>query len=647
MITSSAGTAPPAPASDAQGRGDEIDMGALEQIARFAFAGLPANFTNSTGLADTPPLGDEATKPAPDDIASVQGTAIQAPTGDAIGSEAISSPVLAVEPAGAAVQPSVLNPDFTLPLAPGGEIPESSVLHRISSDVWTQAITLGEPAVDTLTIPGLSVVPNYLAGASPDARALETSQIEALNRQLSEELGRLFPLDGGTAGAAVPISADGHVIEESKPASDDESTLYFLPSDVAVSKGLGGADGFDVGAVRKDFPALDQEVNGKPLVWLDNAATTQKPAGVIAALKRFYECDNSNVHRGAHTLAARATEAYEEARRRVQHFLGAGDSREIVFVRGATEAINLVAQTYGRRHVGPGDEIVVTTLEHHSNIVPWQLLAQDRGAILRVVPIDDHGDVILEEYEKLLGARTKIVALSHVSNALGTVLPARTMIEMAHRYNARVLVDGAQAVPHQKVDVKELDADFYAFSGHKLFGPTGIGVLYGKADLLEFMPPWQGGGNMIDRVTFERTTYSGLPNKFEAGTGSIADAVGLGAAIDYLEKLGMEALLRHERALMSYATAALCTIPGLRQIGTSVDKVSVLSFVLAGITNEDLGNFLDKEGIAVRSGHHCAQPTMDRYGVAGTVRPSLAFYNTCGEIDVLVNAIEKARHRLR
>ena len=422
--------------------------------------------------------------------------------------------------------------------------------------------------------------------------------------------------------------------------------FYFLPGSEQRSSFPKAYTSFDVHAIRRDFPILHQKVNGKPLVWLDNAATSQKPRHVIDALAQFYAHDNSNVHRGAHTLAARSTNAYEGAREKVQRFLGAQSAREIIFVRGTTEGINLVAQTYGRKYIGAGDEIVLTTLEHHSNIVPWQLLAQEKGAILRVVPIDDSGEVILAEYERLLGPRTRLVAISQVSNALGTILPVSQMAEMAHRHGALVLVDGAQAVPHFRVNVQAMNADFYVFSGHKLFGPTGIGVLYGKLSLLEDMPPWQGGGSMIATVTFEATTYNKVPYKFEAGTGHIAGAVGLGAAIDYLDRIGFEAANLYEEALMAYATEALAAIPELRQIGTARHKAGVLSFVLAGALPEEVGTFLDKEGIAVRAGHHCAQPTMRRYGVTGTVRPSLAIYNTYEEIDALVAAILKYQKAL-
>ena len=396
---------------------------------------------------------------------------------------------------------------------------------------------------------------------------------------------------------------------------------------------------FDVLTIRRDFPILEERVHGTPLVWLDNAATTQKPRSVIDRISSFYEHENSNVHRAAHSLASRSTDAYEGAREKVRRFLNAHSVRDIVFVRGATEAINLVAQSWGRRYVDKGDEIVITWLEHHSNIVPWQQLAAEKGAILRVAPIDDRGQVLLDEYEKLLNPRTRLVSFTHVSNALGTINPVKEMVAMAHRHGARVLVDGAQAVSHLRVDVQELGPDFYAFSGHKVFGPTGIGVLYGRSELLDATPPWQGGGNMIADVTFERTVYQPAPARFEAGTGSFADAVGLGAAIDYVTRIGMENIERHEQELLGYATEALRCVPGLRLIGTAREKAGVLSFVLDGFRSEDVGAALDQEGIAVRSGHHCAQPTLRRFGLESTVRPSLAMYNTRGDIDALVTAL--------
>jgi cysteine desulfurase / selenocysteine lyase len=396
---------------------------------------------------------------------------------------------------------------------------------------------------------------------------------------------------------------------------------------------------FDVQAIRRDFPILQERVQGKPLIWLDNAATTQKPQSVIDRLSHFYAHENSNIHRAAHELAARATDAYEAAREKVRRFLNASSVREIIFVRGATEGVNLVAQSWGRQNIQKDDEIVITWLEHHANIVPWQMLCAEKGARLRVAPVDDSGQVILDEYHKLLGQRTRLVAFAQVSNALGTVTPAREMIEMAHRYGAKVLLDGAQAVSHMQTDVQSFDCDFYVFSGHKMFAPTGIGVVFGKLDILENTQPWHGGGNMIQDVTFEKTTYQAAPGRFEAGTGNIADAVGLGAAIDYLERVGMVNISRYEHDLLLYATEKLQRIPGLRLVGTAREKAGVMSFVLDGFRTEDVGAALNRQGIAVRAGHHCAQPILRRFGVESTVRPSLALYNTCEEIDALASAI--------
>ncbi|GBC78245.1 Cysteine desulfurase SufS [bacterium HR08] len=400
---------------------------------------------------------------------------------------------------------------------------------------------------------------------------------------------------------------------------------------------------FDVGRVREDFPALHQRVQGKPLIYLDNAATTQKPRPVLEAIRRFYEQDCSNVHRGVHTLSQRATEAYERARETVRRFLNARSEEEIIFVRGTTEAINLVAHSFGRRYVRAGDEILISAMEHHSNIVPWQILCEETGARLRVAPINDDGELLLDEFERLLTARTRLVAITHLSNALGTIPPVREIIRLAHARGVPVLLDGAQAVAHVKVDVQELDCDFYAFSGHKLYGPTGIGVLYGKAEWLEAMPPYQGGGDMISSVTFEKTTYNRLPYKFEAGTPHIAGAIGLGAAIEYVATLGLDAIAAHERDLLIYATEAVSGIPGLRLIGTAREKASILSFTLEGIHPHDIGTILDHEGIAIRAGHHCAQPVMERFGVPATARVSFALYNTREEVDALVMALQKVR----
>lgn len=398
---------------------------------------------------------------------------------------------------------------------------------------------------------------------------------------------------------------------------------------------------FDANLVRKDFPILGELINGRPLIWFDNAATTQKPQVVIDRLAYFYAHENSNIHRAAHELAARATDAYEDTRETVRRFINAPSVDNIVFVRGTTEAINLVAKTYGKKYLGAGDEIVISHLEHHANIVPWQQLCQETGAKLKVMPVDDSGQVLLAEYQKLLTSRVKLVAFTQVSNALGTVTSAAEMIQMAHRAGAKVLLDRAQSVSHMRTDVQGLDADFFVFSGHKVFGPTGIGVLYGKAELLNDMSVWQGGGNMIQDVTFDKTDYHEAPAKFEAGTGNIADAVGLGAALEYVERIGIDNIARYEHELLVYATTALNKVPGLRLIGTAKEKASVLSFALDGYKSEEVGAALNQEGIAVRSGHHCAQPILRRFGVETTVRLSLAFYNTYAEVDVLVNALQK------
>jgi cysteine desulfurase / selenocysteine lyase len=406
------------------------------------------------------------------------------------------------------------------------------------------------------------------------------------------------------------------------------------------------APAFDAQNIRRDFPVLNQKVHGKPLVYLDNAATTQKPLAVIEAIANYYRQDNSNIHRGVHTLSERATEAYEKVRVAAQKFLNAADSKEIIFVRGTTEAINLVAQTYGRKNVGSGDEVLITALEHHSNIVPWQLLCEEKGARLRVAPINDRGELLLDEFEKLLGARTKIVAVGHLSNALGTINPIREIVRMAHARNIPVLVDGAQAAPRMPVNVQELDCDFYAISGHKMYGPTGIGVLYGKTELLEAMPPYQGGGDMIASVTFEKTVYNRLPYKFEAGTPNIADTIGLGAAIEYLNSLGLDQIEQHEADLLSYATSAVESIPGVQIVGTAREKAGVLSFVMDDIHPHDIGTILDNEGIAVRTGHHCAQPVMQRFNIPATARASFGLYNTRAEVDALVAGIHKVREVL-
>jgi cysteine desulfurase/selenocysteine lyase len=404
-----------------------------------------------------------------------------------------------------------------------------------------------------------------------------------------------------------------------------------------------GVQGYDVEQVRRDFPILHQKVYGHPLVYLDNAATSQKPRQVIDAISRYYESGNANIHRGVHYLSEHATEEHEAARRTVQHFLNAADKREIIFVRSATEAINLVAQTYGRKHVKAGDEVLITAMEHHSNIVPWQMLCEEKEATLKVLPINDRGELCMDELPKLLTPKTKIVAVTHVSNALGSVNPVRKIVELAHAMNIPVIVDGAQAVPHTRVDVQALDVDFYVFSGHKVYGPTGIGVLYGKMALLDAMPPYQGGGDMIRSVTFEKTLYNDLPYKFEAGTPNIGGAIGLGVAIDYITQLGLDNIAAHEHDVLVYGSEALLQIPGVRLIGTAKEKAAVISFLIDGIHPHDIGTILDREGVAVRTGHHCAQPVMQCFKIPATARASFGLYNTRAEVDALVRGIKKVK----
>ena len=400
-------------------------------------------------------------------------------------------------------------------------------------------------------------------------------------------------------------------------------------------------DNAEAARLRSQFPALNQEVRGKPLVYLDNAATSQKPQSVIDAIADYYSRYNANVHRGLHTLSEMATAEYEGARAKVRNFINASDDREIIFVKGTTEGINLVASSYGPANVGPGDEIVISEMEHHSNIVPWQILCEQTGAELKVVPFNEEGELLVDAYETMLSPRTKLVAMAHTSNALGTINPVKTIVEMAHSRNIPVLIDGAQAVPHGPVDMQDLDCDFFTFSSHKVFGPTGMGVLYGKSEILEAMPPYQGGGDMIKSVTFEKTIYNDLPYKFEAGTPNIAGGIGLGAAIDYVETVGMARIFDYEKRLLNYAHEALASIERVRILGTSREKAGVVSFLLEGIHAHDVGTILDTEGVAIRTGHHCAQPVMQHYGVPATARASLAFYNTESDIDTLVKGLDK------
>lgn len=577
------------------------DVLTLAQLAGEFFAALPG----SPPAAPTAPTPPRATGPV---IASGSGSptlAPAAPPGEA--------PAAAGVPRGHNAAPGVPQgyaaalPTLAVPSAPSS----SSPYYFLDSGN-------GYPSASGLSVP-------HSLAAQPFGFPGETALRELLADIDHRPRDRAAPANGSGHFYFLDPAADG------RPARSAPQAASQPP--------------LDVNRVRHDFPILQERVNGKPLVWFDNAATTHKPQAVIDRLAWFYAHENSNIHRAAHELAARATDAYEAARQKVTRFLGAASPDEIVFVRGATEAINLVAKSWGAANIGAGDEIIVSHLEHHANIVPWQQLAAEKGAKIRVIPVDDSGQLLLDEYRKLLGPRTRLVAVTQVSNALGTVTPVHEVVALAHGVGATVLVDGAQAVSHLRVDVRALDADFYVFSGHKVFGPTGIGVVYGKKAILDGMPPWQGGGNMIADVTFERTLYHGAPARFEAGTGNIADAVGLGAAIDYVEQLGLDNIAAYEHALLEYATHGLRAIPGLRLIGTAQHKTSVASFVLQGYKPEEVGDALNREGIAVRSGHHCAQPILRRFGVEATVRPSLAFYNTCEEVDKLVAVVRGLARR--
>jgi cysteine desulfurase/selenocysteine lyase len=499
---------------------------------------------------------------------------------------------------------------------------------------------------DSATFEALDPASQVFLGETgvPDLSKLSFGVLGALTNPTS--LNRLYFLGDNQlrqsvpADSARPIPCDRGI--DAAPAmalrQASPTLAYELPGVLSSQSSR-----FDVRQVRKDFPALNQKVNGKPLIWLDNAATTQKPQQVIDALAHYYENDNSNVHRGAHTLAARATDGYESARAKVARFIGASTAEEIIFVRGATEAINLVAFAWGPDKLQAGDEIILSELEHHSNIVPWQFLRSKLGIEIKVIPMSDDGELRLDEFARMLSPRTRLVAVTQVSNALGTLVNVQQIAAMAHSVNARVLVDGAQSVPHFRVNVEAMDADFFVLSGHKMFGPTGIGAVYAKREILENMQPWQGGGSMIDKVSFDHTTFMPPPARFEAGTPNVADAIGLGAAIDYLEQLPFEAAILHEQSLMQYAQSLLPGVPGLRLIGNPAHRVGSISMLMDGIEPQQLGRFLDGEGIAVRSSHHCAQPALAHFGLAETVRPSLAFYNTHDEIDALVEALHKAR----
>ena len=562
----------------------------------------------------------------------------------------------AAQPTTFAAQPTTV---AAQPTAVSSRPPEAPL-----DDLIAQA--LGGSAYSGPSLGGLGASPGVATTATPAAAGAKPSYGEAfafdvdplgLDAPAHEAYKPLLTYDlrEQSAPSTVPDSAPKpastyYYVDTAAPSvapsagqakTDDKAIRRFENKPQRDPKFASAHPPFDINAIRSDFPILSERVNGKPLIWLDNAATTQKPKAVIDRLSYFYEHENSNIHRAAHELAARATDAYEDARETVRRFLNAPTTDSIVFARGTTEAINLVAQSWGRQHVGPGDEIIVTNLEHHANIVPWQLLAWERGAKIRVAPVDDTGQILIHEYQKLFNARTRIVSFTQVSNALGTVTPAKEMIQIARRHNVKVLLDGAQSVSHMKVDVQDLDPDFFVFSGHKVFGPTGIGVLYGKTEVLNAMQPWQGGGNMIADVTFERTLFHDAPLRFEAGTGNIADAVGLAAAITYVERIGMDKINAYEHGLIEYATHGLSRIRGLTIVGCAKEKAGVISFVLDGYKSEEVGAALNAEGIAVRSGHHCAQPILRRFGHETTVRPSFAFYNTCEEIDVLVETVER------
>ena len=555
---------------------------------------------------------------------------------------------------------------------------EQAGFSRNATDTRCIAATLFERAQqETTAIPGVAAVIGSLPG-SGDALGLITKAFEAIKSSSSPAAATAnpFALDllSSVNLAQTPslgAHADGLVRQQTYIGSSErhgnlkgfvsniqsfqhpngwsgngavvDPFAVLLQASLPKGSKLGGQPPFNVSAIRADFPILHQQVHGKPLVWFDNAATTQKPRQVIDALSRFYEHDNSNIHRGAHTLAARATDAFEGARDKIRDYLNASSSEEIIFVRGTTEGINLVAHSYGKRFLQPGDEILVSELEHHANIVPWQIVAKERGAVLRSIPVLDNGDINLAEYERLLGPRTRIVGLAHANNSLGTVLPIAEMTALAKRYGAHVLVDGAQSVAHLPVDVQALGVDFFVFSGHKIFGPTGIGAVYGRRELLEELPPWQGGGNMIKDVTFEETVYSGVPARFEAGTPNVADAYGLGVALDYVSRVGLANIAAYEHRLLEYATEKLQSVNGLRLIGNPREKVAVTSFILKDKSVPEVGKYLDQHGIAVRAGHHCAQPSLRRFGLEATVRPSYSFYNTFEEIDRLVQALKQLR----
>ena len=604
-----------------------LDEAALTRLVNEYFTAVPGGAADLNGRPGAPPPEPPPSEPAPPEVtllppepppapAAPPATGPAAPAAGRSGNGGLAALAAEAIRAAEALASAPFLPKE--PPSPGQVAPAST------RSEWDLRVRIALPTADPAVPTAGPVIPMADASSRSGQCTPARGRPGVLLHRQAQATGPASAAQ--TAAPPAPVTAPTVITQ---PALDTPGSLS--PPGVPSS--------FDVGAIRRDFPILAERVNGHQLVWLDNAATTQKPQAVIDRLTRFYSHENSNVHRGAHELAARATDAYEDARASVANFLGAPAPEDIVFVRGTTEAINLVAQSWGRSQVGAGDEIVVSCLEHHANIVPWQLLAEERGAKLRVIPVDDSGQIILDEYRRLLTDRTRLVAITHVSNALGTILPVREVIEAAHSAGARVLVDGAQAVAHAPVNVQELDPDFYVFSGHKVFGPTGIGALYGKADVLEAMPPWQGGGNMIRNVTFERASFQPPPDRFEAGTASIADAAGLATALSYVERIGRTNIAGYEHDLLGYATRALTDVPGLRLIGTAPDKAAILSFVLDGYRPEDVGSALNSAGIAVRAGHHCAQPILRRYGLAGTVRAALAMYNTRAEVDALARAL--------
>lgn len=628
-----------------------IDPALIASMASALFGALPGEQARTAGVqapVNIAPAGSPLSSPAGFGP-GVPGTPI--PQGQVPGTNLI--PASPTPLASLAHRAPALAPHAQA----GNGLPDTVVTQlpayepRFGSGVLGVPEASGATASEASRSPLASASPFYFLSDSyghPSAGGLPIAQ------PISD--GFALPLASQGAGRPTPAAATsataapaGVISTEPKYYFVDSVVLpsgYVTPAKPAPHAAPTVADAsrhppFDVNAIRRDFPILQERVNGRQIVWFDNAATTQKPQSVIDRLSYFYAHENSNIHRAAHELAARATDAYEGAREKVRAFINAPDVNEVIFVRGTTEAINLVAKSWGGQHIQEGDEIIVSNLEHHANIVPWQQLASSKGARLRVIPVDDSGQVLLDEYAKLLNDRTKIVSVTQVSNALGTVVPVKQIVEMAHRAGAIALVDGAQSVSHMPIDVQDIGADFFVFSGHKVFGPTGIGALWGKRSVLEDMPPWQGGGNMIADVTFEKTVFQPIPNKFEAGTGNIADAVGLGAAIDYVTRIGMHNIDRYEHELLCYGMQQLATIPGVRLVGTAADKASVMSFVLAGYSTDEVGKALNEEGIAVRTGHHCAQPILRRMGLETTVRPSLAFYNTFEEVDRLVAVVRR------